>query len=256
MDTRYTLQTVERAIAFLEYVATAATPPSVRDASRDLKLNITTCYHLLRTLTALDYVKRRDDGGLELGDRVSIIARNFRKTKSLEQDLADIVHVMAASTMETSFLSLRDGDSVVLKVLAEGSQRLRVAGLYVGLKGEEFRRASGKAVLAFLKDDERQAMLEASLAGLPDARRKATLKTLEKELPLIRSRGWSLDEGESEDGITAIGAPIFDATGTVFGAVGVIVPTFRLDRARDGFMNAVLEAAADATRRLKDAELA
>lgn len=256
MDNRYTLQTVERAIAFLEYVALAAKPPSVRDVSDDLKLNITTCYHLLRTLVALDYVRRREDGTLELGDRVSIIARNFRKTKSVEQDLADIVHAMASATLETSFLSLRDGDSVVLKVLAEGSHRLRVAGLYVGLKGEEFRRASGKAVMAFLGDEARAAMLEASLAGVPDARRKAIRRTLEKELPLIRARGWSVDEGESEDGITAIGAPIFDGSGAVFGALGVIVPTFRLEKARDIFMDAVLGAAADATARLKDAELA
>lgn len=255
MDNRYTLQTVERAIAFLEYVATAKTPPSVRDVSRDLELNITTTYHLLRTLVAQDYVKRREEGGLELGDRVAIIARNFRQTKSLEQDLADVVQVMAAATLETSFLSLRDGDSVVLKVLIEGSQRLRVAGLYVGLKGQEYRRASGKAVLAFLEESQRAAMLEASMGGLPDRERKSILKTLEKELPLIRARGWSLD-GDTEDGITAIGAPIFDAAGGVFGATGVIVPNFRLEKARDRYMDAVRRAADDATRLLKAAERA
>ena len=92
---------------------------------------------------------------------------------------------------------------------------------------------------------------DAELAGAQDS----ILKTLEKDLPLIRARGWATDV-ETEDGIIAIGAPIFDAAGAVFGATGVIVPTFRFDKSTEMYMDAVQRAAADATRLLKDAEQA
>lgn len=255
MDNNYTLQTVERALSFLEYVATAPVPPNIRDVSEALELNITTSYHLLRTLVARNFIKRDEEGRLELGDGVAILAQNYRRHQSVEQLLAPVVQTLAASTMETSFLSLREGRHVVLKVLIEGSQRLRVAGLYVGLSGHEYRRAAGKAVLAHLDGDDRKAMLEESLAATPAKLRKAIVKSLERELPLTASRGWSVDDGQTEEGIISIGAPIFDAAGSVFGAVGIVTPVFRMDKSPDAFREAVLAAAADAARLLKNASV-
>lgn len=252
MDQNYTLQTVDRAIAFLEYVAAAAEPPNVRDVAEALDLNITTCYHLLRTLVARGYIQRNEDGGLELGDRVGLLARGYRRAQNTEQYLSEVVKHLSAQTLETAFLSLKEGNNVVLKVLVEGTQRLRVAGLYVGLKGHEYRRAAGKAVLAHLDNAARNAMLKASLAELPERQRKATLKALEKELPLTASRGWSVDQGQSEHGIIAIGAPIFQASGAVLGAVGIVVPLFRMEKSRQMFLGAVLAAAAEANELLKN----
>ncbi|OWQ95372.1 IclR family transcriptional regulator [Sphingopyxis witflariensis] len=252
MDNNYTLQTVERALSFLEYVATAPVPPNIRDVSKALDLNITTSYHLLRTLVARNFIKRDDEGRLELGDGVAILAQNYRRHESVEQLLAPVVQQLAASTMETSFLSLREAQHVVLKVLVEGSQRLRVAGLYVGLSGHEYRRAAGKAVLAHLDGAERKAMLDESLASTAGQLRKAIMKALEKELPLTASRGWSVDDGQTEEGIISIGAPVFDAAGAVLGAVGIVTPIFRMDKSPDAFREAVLAAAAEATRLLKN----
>jgi IclR family transcriptional regulator, acetate operon repressor len=252
MDSNYTLQTVERAISFLEYVATAPAPPNIRDVSKALDLNITTAYHLLRTLVACAYIKRDDDGGLELGEGIGVLVKHYRRRESREQYLAPIVQRLAATTMETAFLSLREGDSVILKVLVEGSQRLRVAGLYVGLTGHEYRRAAGKAVLAHLAEPSRSAMLEASLVDVSERQRKTILKSLEKELPLTAARGWSADNGQIEDGIISIGAPIFDAGGAVIGAAGIVTPIFRMDKSPDKFREAVLSAAAEASRLVKN----
>jgi IclR family transcriptional regulator, acetate operon repressor len=253
MDTPYTLQTVERAIAFLEYIASASEPPAIRDISKALDLNITTCYHLLRTLMALNYIKRNDDGGLELGDGVGVLVRGYRRADSPEKFLSDIVKRLEAETLETSFLSLREDNSVTLKVLFEGSQKLRVAGLHVGLKGREHRRAAGKAVLAHLDVAARTRILDESLAQMPDRQRKATLKSLEKELPLIEARGWATDDGQIEQDIVAIAAPIFDASGSVLGALGIVTPVFRMDKSRDMFLDSVMTAAAEASQLLKSA---
>lgn len=251
MDKQNTLQTVERALSFLEFVAAAPEPPSIQDVSDSLDLNITTCYHLLRTLVARDYIKRDAEGRLELGEGIGILFSSYRRALDTEANLADVVKRIAAQTKETSFLSLRDGNSVTLKVLIEGSQRLRVAGLYVGLKGQEYRRAAGKAVLAHLDEPEKTNMLEASLANMPDRERKKIGKALDKELRQTAARGWSVDD-QTEEGIIAIGAPIFDASRSVVGAVGIVTPTFRMDKSRDSFLNIVMSGAAEATQLLKE----
>ncbi|MFC3053769.1 IclR family transcriptional regulator [Kordiimonas pumila] len=251
MDNQNTLQTVDRAISFLEFVAAAAEPPSIREVSKGLNLNITTCYHLLRTLVARDYIKRGADGQLELGESVGILFRSYQRSLDTEEYLAGVVKRIASQTLETSFLSLRDGKNVILKVLIEGTHRLRVAGLFVGLQGHEYRRAAGKAVLAHVDETTRSDILEACLANTPERQRKTIYKTLEKELPQIVARGWSVDD-QTEEGIISIGAPIFDASGTVIGAVGIVTPTFRMDKSRDSFINAVLAGAAEATQLLKN----
>lgn len=250
MDNNYTLQTVERAIAFLEYVAGAASPPNIRDVSAALDLNITTCYHLLRTLVAKQYIERNDRGGLELGVGVEALIRGYQRFQDVEKYLSEIVKRLAAETLETTVLSLRENNSVVLKLMIEGSHRLRVAGLSVGLKGNEHQRASGKVVLAHLDKESRAAMLGQSLGQLSEKQRKTILKMLEKELPQIVDRGWASDE-QTEQGIVAICAPLFDSTNVIFGAIGIVTPSFRLDNSRDKFFGAIQTAAADANALLK-----
>lgn len=252
MESTYKLQTVERAISFLEYVAASDEPPHIREVSEALELNITTCYHLLRTLTARNYIERNADGGLELGDGVEILARGYRRAQSTEKYLSEVVRGLAKTTLETSFLSLREDNSVILKVLLEGSQRLKVGGLYVGLKGREHTRASGKAILAFLEESERTAMLQDSMNELSERQKKSTLKALEKELKQIAVRGWALDEGQTEHGIIAIAAPIFGPSDEVFGAVGIVAPLFRIDKSRQTYLDNVVAAAAEATSLLKN----
>lgn len=238
-----TLQTVERALAFLEYVASAAEPPTVQLVAAEMQLNISTCYHLLRTLLGCGYVERRADGTLQLGNRIGVLFRSYQRTLGVDQHLAFVVDRIARDTSETAFLSALSGTSVILKFLAEGSQPLRVSGLYVGLAGNEHKRASGKAVMAYLDPETSQKVLNRSLSHLAPPQRKEALEKLEADLRRTRERGWSLDGEESDTGISSVGAPVFGADGRVYGAVGVVTPTSRMDRQQDSFVAVVTAAA-------------
>jgi IclR family transcriptional regulator, acetate operon repressor len=248
MSSQPTLQTVERALAFLEYVAAARDPQTVQQVAAALDLNITTCYHLMHTLIARGYIERNDDATLNLGTQVSVLFASYQQKFSIGQRLADVVNRLALQTYETAFLSILEDRKVVLKVLTEGSQALRVSGLYVGISGNEHRRASGRAILANLSEVERNAILENSLANLSVRERSATRKALKEELELTLKRGWSMDGEQSEHGISSIGAAVFDARGKVYGAIGVVTPTFRMDRSKAAFVEAVMEASHKATK--------
>ncbi|XHC09172.1 IclR family transcriptional regulator [Labrenzia sp. ac12] len=249
-EKQQTLQTVDRALSFLEIVAAAPNPPSIKDVSDKLDLNTTTCYHLLRTLLARGYVERSPNGGLKLGEAVNVLSLGLRRFDGVETQLAGLVENLAATTKETCALSIREGNHVTLKILVEGSQRLKVTGLHVGLKGYEYRRAAGQAVLAHLDEAARNAMLEESLTGLPGSQRSAILQGLKDEFSLISERGWAIDE-QTAEGITAISSPFFAPSGEVLGALSLISPSFRLERARVDFFEALLSAAATATRTLR-----
>ncbi len=237
------MQTVERALSFLEYVAAADTPPTVQQVSAGLGLNITTCYHLMRTLLSRGgYLERRSDGKLRLGASVGALFRTYQLGFNVNEQLSAIVTDLAESTAETSFLSTLDDRNVILKVLVEGSQPLRVGGLYVGLAGNEPRRAAGKAVLAHLEAGLKDEIIERNLADLNPTARRRFRSMLERELEDVREQGWSADI-DTSPGITSIGSPIFGGDGSIVGAIGLVAPTSRFQEGRDNFLQAVMDAA-------------
>ncbi|WP_224167185.1 IclR family transcriptional regulator [Arthrobacter sp. StoSoilA2] len=248
-----TLQTVERSLSFLEFVASSPEPPTVQRVADALDLNITTCYHLLRTLVARGYIKRHDNLTLSLGEQVGVLFRTYQQKMDIDESLKGMVDTLASKTSETAYLSVLDGNRVVLKVLVEGSQQLRVSGLFVGQSGNEHLRSSGKAVLAHLDDEARAAMLADVVDGMSASETESLLDRLGHELDQTRKRGWSMDEQGSDIGISSIGGPIFDSRGRIYGAIGVVTPTTRMERLQDHYVECVRAVAADATALLTTA---
>lgn len=247
----FTLQTVERALTFLEHVAAAEQPQTVKSVAAALDLNLTTCYHLLRTLVARGYVERDPNGTLSLGSSVGLLFHSYQRSFDIDERLREVVRDIERQTAETAFLSTLDGKSVILKYLAEGSQQLRVGGLNIGMAGNELRRASGKAVLAHLEEPLRSQIIQRNLASVSEADLEARALQVEHELEITHARGWSMDEGESESGVTGIAAPVFDKTGRIFGAVGLVAPTSRLGRTQAKVVEIVRAAGVEASRALQ-----
>lgn len=233
-----TLLTVERALNLLELVGDAEAPLTVKQISVDLGLNITTSYHMTRTLLLRGYLMRNPDGTLTLGRSVRDLYLAFQRTFNIDERQTALITELARATSETSFFSVRVQASVVIKVLIEGSQTLRVSALQLGVSGREHKRASGKAVLAFLPERERETMLAAALRDEPEDQHAPIQRVLDYELDATRSRGWSLDDQESELGIASIGVPVFGPDSSVFGAVGVVTPAVRMQHNRSDYIAA------------------
>ncbi|WP_435211483.1 IclR family transcriptional regulator [Streptomyces sp. bgisy034] len=239
---------MERALNFLECVAGRESPPTVQQVASELGLNITTCYHLMRTLIGRGYLERRPDLTLTLGASVGALFNQYRRSFNVSEKLAALVNDLAHKSDETAFFStLEPNNRVILKVLVEGSQPLRVSGLYVGLTGREYIRAAGKAVLAHLDPERQRDMVLKDLGEYTKAQQENLLAALEREFEVIRRQGWAVDAQETTLGISAIGAPVFDKDGKVCGAVGIVAPTSRMTGAHSERVHDVLDAARQAT---------
>lgn len=247
---RMTLQTVERALSFLDFVARAPTPPTVRDAAEALGVNITTCYHLFNTLLARGFIERNPDSTLRIGFEAAVLYDGYRRGATESVRMSEFVTALAQQTQETAWVSRLVGDRVVLTAFEDGPQPVRAVGLVVGLSGQEHIRSSGRAVLAFVDDDHRDRILSTALAHLSAAERARTARALKKELAEVRERGWALDDEGYNAGILGIAAPYFDSAGEVLGAVGVWAPSTRGHATLDGLVADVTAAGARATATL------
>jgi len=91
-------------------------------------------------------------------------------------------------------------------------------------------KSSGKAVLAFLPEDQANRIVE--MEGLP-AHTKHSItdaESLRRDLAAIRKRGYATDMEEFRDGISAISAPVFNSASRVVGALTVVAPAFRMTK--------------------------
>ena len=242
-----TLRTVERAISVLDLVATSSEPPRVRGVSQALGLNLSTAYHLVNTLIANGYLARDPNAGLRIGPRIAVLYAALERGTDHIRELRPFVESLAFESGETAYLTRWDGKSVVIAAVAEGRESLRVTGLQVGFSGSEDRRASGRAVLAFLPSQDLEAVTERLFEGLPPAAREARRTHLNTVLADVRAVGYATDVEDYEAGICCVAAPYFDAIGGVVGSVTVSAPTVRVSALRKTVLPRVRAAATEMT---------
>jgi DNA-binding IclR family transcriptional regulator len=235
---------VERALAFLEAVAQARRPPRLKEVAQSLGINVTTSYHLLNTLQLAGYLTRDSDGALRIGGRTAILYQGLVRNFALGGELMPVIADLSGSTGETAYIAALNRDKVIIQALVEGDQAVRVTGLYVGFSGSEHIRASGKAVLAHLPDEQRNGALRQCL---PDAS-AGELNSVIRELHKVRELGWAQDDGRFQEGVRCIAAPFFRAGGSVAGSVAVSVPAARFFAAQDRIIDAVVRSALRASQ--------
>lgn len=103
--------------------------------------------------------------------------------------------------------------------------------------------AAGKVLLAWLPKDAQIELAQASAARFGDEA-FFDLHTYISELERVRAAGWATSEGERFYGVSAIAAPIVDASDQVVGAMTLVAPTARLsDEQRERYLPVVTEAA-------------
>lgn len=225
------LQTVERALDVLEIVAEAQVPPTVKEVATRLDLNLSSSYHVVNTLLARRYLIRNKRGELIIGEQIGVLNSSLIQPSGLGSEVMELVRNLATDSGETVYLTRFQNGAVVIQFVAESRHSLRVTGLNIGYSGAEDRRASGKAVLAYLNPQQLAEVTERINRGVP----KSSLSRgqLGKELAEIRHSGFAFDEEAYEPGVCCVASPFFDGDGEIAGSVTASAPAIRVDRLRE-----------------------
>ncbi len=210
-------QTVERAVAIIEQISDR--PASLGEVAEQLGVHKSTALRLLQTLERAGFARRGDGGRYTVGTRLIGIA-----TKALDSlDLRDIARPHLSSLNERCghtlhLASLIDGDVVYIDKY-EGRSAVRMYSR-IGKTASLHASGVGKTILAFQPD--------AALGEIEYVRHTTTTlvtaDALRRELATIRERGYATDDGEFEDIINCVAAPIRSADGHVRSAISISAP--------------------------------
>ena len=243
------IQSVQRALRILELLAQEASGLSAKQVSLRLGLHLSTVYHLLNTLMDAGYVVKDPDTLLfRLSGKIGYTVYGVPTSAQLVRQLTPHVQALQEETKETAYLSLWDGQEIVLSAIAESPLSVRVKSLTVGYTAGNHAMALGKAILAHLPEEALQAYFLTHKMEAFTNNTCTDLNALRALLVRVRATGYSLDIEEFLPDVCCIGAPIFDATGAIAASIAISLPRSRYDVRRHLLIPKVKEAAAAATR--------
>lgn len=215
------VQAVVLVLRILEAIGQAPAPMGVTALAQALGTTKSRIHRHLRTLVQEGYlVQSPETERYKVGPRLVLLGR------SVAEDL-DL-----ASAAASGLLELRDAlghSAVVSQMDPEGVRVLRTvpgtAAIEIGVRPGSLlafhSSAQGKVVLAFGPSELRAKVARSRLEMLTPHTITGRA-ALERELETIRERGWAVAPNEAMIGINTLAAPLFDASGAVAGAIGVV----------------------------------
>jgi IclR family acetate operon transcriptional repressor len=239
---RHNIQSVDRALFLLETIAEAGGEATLTDLANRTGLNISTCHHLLATLIQRGFAAKVPGRRLyALGARILDLGHACLQV-DLPRRAQPYLENINQATGETVHLAALQGDSVVTVAVREARHAVRVDTGKIGRLEAPHATSVGKAILAWLPEDEMQRILSSGM-------KRCTEKTITEfpqlleSLRVVRRNGYAIDREEYLPGVICVGAAIRDQAGTVIGAISASTPTMRASEAHISLMRDEINAA-------------
>jgi IclR family KDG regulon transcriptional repressor len=239
----YSAPAVDRALDILEFMASHPRPYGTTELARCLMIPVNSVFRILKRLTEREYlVQDPASGSYQLSTRVFSLGMSLYTRFELRQRARPHLEWLCGETRETCQIQVKQGDRMLVldTVSPEVQFFLRVVpGSLVYIHPNAY----GKAVLAFMDEEDVKQVLSSRLVGLTP--HTIVLRTeLLQQLEGTRQTGLAYDNEEYTSGIVCIGAPVFDVQGKVAAGLGVTCILSTIDAAsKSAFEHLVLECA-------------
>jgi IclR family transcriptional regulator, blcABC operon repressor len=208
LDAESLAPAVTRAAAILDVLgADGAVAYGPSELARRLGLPKSSIANICGTLADVGLL-RRIGTGFALGRKLAELGGAYLAAMDLVQEFYEACRELPTGSDETVQLAVLDGLEMTYLARHDGRQPVRLTS-QIGRRLPATSTATGKAALAALSDPE----LERRMAGLtmlpaytPNAHR--TVRDVMRDLVDVRSRGYSIDDEETIEGVVCYGIAI------------------------------------------------
>jgi DNA-binding IclR family transcriptional regulator len=215
---------VERASALLDVITTTKRFLTVSELSRELGLPKSTVHGLCTTLVQLDLLIRRPDQTYILGPHILRWANAFDRQTDVATEFAALWDQMSLQPEATATLSVPENMEMVFIALRQSISPQRFP-VRPGTRLPAAFCASGQAILAQSSDFDIRRAFSAGMPAALTERSPGSIASLLDVARETRQRGYALEEGQSYEGITSLGAPVLNALNRPLAAVMISLPT-------------------------------
>ncbi len=241
--------TVGKALEVLDHVAGFARPVRFAELLAGSPYPKATLYRMLQTLTSTGMLSYDDERHTYApGVRLVRLAHAAWSQSSLAPVARPHLDALSRDLGETVHLAQLDGGQVLYVDKRNAARPVEMFS-QAGKVGPAYCTGVGKAMLAFLPDDQLADAISRQSFHRHTDQTLADEASLRAELAAIRARGHAYDREEHELGIICIAMPILTRSGRALGAMSITGATRRISM--DGLESYLprLRAAAEAIAR-------
>lgn len=199
------IQSVSRALRVLEAVGGSPGGCNAKAVARRCDLNLSTAYHLLRTLAYEGYLVRDEVGdyhlGLEISDRFRDLCASLRRGPQA----APVLRHLAATTGHSGYLARFVDGRVAITCVVEAPGSPHLEDLIPGFDEAAHATALGKALLSTLPRLARAAVVGGPMRPFTP-RTVRDREELDAELDAARSGGLFVEEGQYRGAVSCAAA--------------------------------------------------
>lgn len=241
--------TADRALDILGLFSADKPSWSGSEIAEELGVARSTGYRYLQSLVGRGFLEEAPHG-FRLGPRIFELARVARAGVGLSEVSLPQMRTLSERVNETVLLTRRSGRAVVCLDLVEARQAVRLTyerGHVLPINAG----AAAEVLLAWADPAEVATVLNSGPLERFTPKTLTDPEELRARLVQIRRRGVAVSQGELDEHILGVAAPVRDAVGSVCAAVSVAALAVRIPRAElDTLKKAVRDTAAEISRRL------
>jgi DNA-binding IclR family transcriptional regulator len=217
------IQSVDRAIRILTALQ-GARRMTLSELAGRLELPPSTVHGIIRTLVGHGMVvQEHGSGRYQLGPAVLRLGNVYLDTLELRSKAIPWAEDLARRTgcaVRTGVLLLDDVVIIHHEPRPDGSRQMPEVGIVI----PAHTSALGKAILAF-DDDAAARMLSTPQLRSMTGETITSPTDLKQQLTDISTTGLATEQDEAVIGECALAGPVFDASGTAIGAIGLVIPS-------------------------------
>ena len=220
------VQSVDRALRIIEFLAENPTGAGITEISKSLGLSKGTVHRLISTLKERDFAYQSSNTQLyRLSYKIlylyNCISNNidmFKVSRPIIRKFADKVD----ATVHLATLDEKRSNIVYIdRIEPMNSQKPFVMSSRVGKKAPCYCTAAGKMLLSQYSDDEIRDILNGEEYKTYTDKTIKNIDEFLEEIHKVRKQGYALDENEYDHGIICISIPIYNSNGKIDFAMSV-----------------------------------
>lgn len=214
----HTVPAVSKAIDLLQLLAEEPGETTTKALAYRLGIPRSTCYRILRSLAARNWVRPLPGGGHALSLGLLPLLASFHPLEALARTLQPSLEALARATRLTAKASVRQGDVAVTVARCESPEGTSVS-VRIGASFHLAFGSSGSVLLSDLPTGEVQELLDRAPA---ECWQSQDQKEVARRLRELKSKGWCSDLGTFRPVCHALSAPVTGAHGRIAAALTVI----------------------------------
>ena len=224
---------------------------SVPEIVEHLGFPRTTTHELVNTLVHVGYLRRdeKQPNKVFLGPKVLELGNVYAAKLDLIAEGRKIAEEIVAKCDETVQMAILDGTEAVFVAKVDCSKMVRLVSR-VGSRLPAHCTAVGKMLLSGLSEPDidglynGQEKLEKMTENSIDS-----LSRLKHELSVIRKRGLSYDDCESNTDVRCVSAPVYNHAGKIIAAMSISVPISRTTTSKQDELAVLIRKGAEEVSR-------